>query len=265
MNGVWGDLAVLASEPTNVIEWLGDSSQRRGSGPIPQQLWTTLWHSVTAVAAAVAVAVPLAVVLAHHRKAELLSAWIVNIGRVIPTVAIIGVAVLVSLENGWGFEPWPILFALVAMALPPIYSNTYTAVRGVDAAAVDAARATGYTERSIMGRIELPLASPVILTGIRVAAVQVLATEVIGAFFGGEGLGAYIRQGIGNQDFHQIQAGALLITATAMAVDLALWAVTRLATPAGIRRTAPPPRSAAVRDDSHTALPVQLDGVRSTP
>lgn len=263
MSGVWGDLAVLASEPTNVIEWLGDSSRRQGSGPIPQQLWTTLWHSVTATAVAVAIAVPLAVVLAHHRKAELLSTWIVNIGRVIPTVAIIGVAVLVSLENGWGFEPWPILFALVAMALPPIYANTYTAVRGVDAAAVDAARATGYTERSIMGRVELPLASPVILTGIRVAAVQVLATEVIGAFFGGEGLGAYIRQGIGNQDIHQIQAGALLITATAMAVDLALWTAARLATPAGLRR-ATSPRTGHTGDDDPAVLPVQLDGARSS-
>ncbi len=230
-------LTVLAADPTNLIEWLQSSSERAGSGAIPQQLWTTLWHSVVATLAAIALAVPLALVLAHYRKAELLSTWVVNIGRVIPTVTIIGVVVLVSLRNGYGFEPWPILIALLAMALPPIFANTYTGVRGVDADVVSAARAIGTTERSIMTRIELPLALPVILTGIRVTAVQVVATEVIGAFFGGEGLGAYIRQGIGNNDIYEVQAGALIITGTAMSIDLVLWLLSRALVPTGVRRS----------------------------
>ena len=225
---------VLAADPTNVLQWLGDSSERMGSGPIPEQAWITIWHSLAATVIAIVLAVPLAVWLAHYRKAELLSAWIVNIGRVIPTVTIVAVAVLVSLRNGFGFEPWPILIALVAMALPPIFSNTYTAVRGVDENVVSAARAIGTTERSIMTSIELPLASVVILTGIRVAAVQVVATEVIGAFFGGEGLGAYIRQGLGNRDDYEVQAGALLITGVAMSLDLCLFLLSKLAIPSGV-------------------------------
>ncbi len=233
-----------AAEPTNVVEWLRDPSQRAGTASIPEELWITLRHSLTAMAIAVVIAVPVALVLAHYRKAELLSAWVVNIGRVIPTVSIIGVAVLVSLRNGYGFEPWPILIALVAMALPPIFANTYTAVRGVDENVVDAARAIGTSERSIMGRVELPLASPIILTGIRVASVQVVATEVIGAFFGGEGLGAYIRQGIGNQDIYQVQGGALLITGAAMIVDLALWLLSKVLVPAGVRPSRRPGRPA---------------------
>lgn len=244
--------AVLAADPTNVVQWLQDSSQRQGSGAIPEQLWITLWHSVVATLIAVAIAVPLALVLAHYRKAELLSAWIVNIGRVIPTVTIIGVAVLVSLRNGYGFEPWPILIALVAMALPPIFANTYTAVRGVDEHVVSAARAIGTTEAAIMTRVELPLALPVLLTGIRVASVQVVATEVIGAFFGGEGLGAYIRQGIGNRDIYEVQAGALLITALAMSIDLLLWLFAKAVTPAGVRagrRRAGPGPTATTSDD----------------
>ena len=88
-----------------------------------------------------------------------------------------------------------------------------------------------------MSHIEVPLGLPVILTGIRVAAVQVVATEVIGAFFGGEGLGAYIRQGIGNDDILQIQGGALLITGAAMALDLVFWAATKLLVPTGVRRS----------------------------
>ena len=228
--------SVLAAEPTNVGAWLQDSSQRAGSGAIPPQLWITMWHSLAAIAFAITIAVPLALVLAHYRQAELLSAWVVNIGRVIPTVAIIGVVVLVSLRNGYGFEPWPILIALVAMALPPIFANTYTAVRGVDENVVGAGRAIGTTERSIMSRVELPLALPVILTGIRVAAVQVVATEVIGAFFGGEGLGAYIRQGIGNQDIYEVQAGALIITGAALTVDLVLWLLSKVLVPSSVRK-----------------------------
>ncbi len=225
---------VFAADPTNVFQWLGDSSERMGSGPIPAQAWITIWHSLAATTIAIVLAVPLAAWLAHYRKAELLSAWIVNIGRVIPTVTIVAVAVLVSLRNGFGFEPWPILIALVAMALPPIFANTYTAVRGVDENVVSAARAIGTTERSIMTSIELPLASVVILTGIRVAAVQVVATEVIGAFFGGEGLGAYIRQGLGNRDNLEIQAGALLIISVAMTLDLCLFLASKALIPKGV-------------------------------
>ncbi len=225
---------MLAAGPTNVFQWFGDSSERLGSGAIPDQAWLTIWHSVAATTIAISLAVPLAMWLAHYRKAELLSAWIVNIGRVIPTVTIVAVAVLVSLRNGFGYEPWPILIALVAMALPPIFSNTYTAVRGVDENVVSAARAIGTTERSIMTSVELPLASMVILTGIRVAAVQVVATEVIGAYFGGEGLGAYIRQGLGNNDNYEVQAGAMLITGVAMTFDLCLFLLSKLLIPKGV-------------------------------
>lgn len=247
--------SLLAADPTNVFQWLGDSSERLGSGPIPDQAWITIWHSVAATAIAIVLAVPLAVWLAHYRKAELLSAWIVNIGRVIPTVTIVAVAVLVSLRNGFGFEPWPILIALVAMALPPIFSNTYTAVRGVDENVVSAARAIGTTERSIMTNIELPLASMVIVTGIRVAAVQVVATEVIGAFFGGEGLGAYIRQGLGNRDDYEVQAGALLITAVAMTLDLCLFLLSKVFIPKGVGTVKRSPRNGTGAEPQRSGSP----------
>ena len=244
---------LLAADPTNVFQWLGDSSQRLGSGAIPDQAWITLRHSIIATAIAVLIAVPLASLLAHYRKAELLSTWIVNIGRVIPTVTIVGVAVLVSLRNGFGFEPYPIIIALVAMALPPIFSNTYTAVRGVDENVVSAARAIGTTETSILTRVELPLALPVMLTGIRVAAVQVVATEVIGAFFGGEGLGAYIRQGLGNRDDYEVQAGALLITGVAMTIDLSLFLLSKVLIPTGVRKIRRTPQDEI--DEANQARP----------
>ncbi|MCU1353335.1 MAG: proW [Acidimicrobiales bacterium] len=228
---------LVPAEPTNVFEWFQQRSLRASTGPIPDQMWLTLWHSLAAVAIAVAVAVPLAVVLAHYRRAEALSAAVVNLGRVIPTTAIVGVAVLVSLRNGFGYEPWPIISALVLLGLPPIFANTYTAVRGVDPDAVGAARAMGFTERRIMRAIELPLGAAVILTGIRVALVQLVATEAIGSYFGGEGLGAYVRQGFATGSIYQIQAGALLVAGLATACDFVLWVATRpFAQPGSARR-----------------------------
>ena len=117
--------------------------------------------------------------LAHFGRGELSVTWIVTASRAIPTFAIAGLLVPISLRNGWGFEPWPIFIALLLLALPPIYLNTYTAVRDVDRAAVDAARAMGFTERSVLLRVELALATSVILAGIRVAACTVVATEPI--------------------------------------------------------------------------------------
>ncbi|MDQ6696495.1 MAG: ABC transporter permease [Actinomycetota bacterium] len=227
---------LAASPPTNVVQWFTKRSFRTRSGAIPSQVWLTVWHSGAALLLAVCIAVPLAVVLAHHRRGELIAGWVVNTGRAIPTVAILGVAVIVSLREGLGFEPWPIILSLVLLALPPLFANTYTAVRGVDPSAVDAARAVGLSERAIMARIELPLALPVLFVGLRTAAVQVVATEPIAALFGAEGLGAYIRQGLGNNDLYQIQAGALMVTGVAIVADLLLWLVSRTVIPAPVRR-----------------------------
>ncbi len=224
------------SPPTNVIEWFTKQSFRTRSGAIPHQVWLTVWHSTAALVLAVLIAVPLAVVLAHHRRGELVAGWVVNTGRAIPTVAILGVAVIVSLRAGFGFEPWPIILSLVLLALPPLFANTYTAVRGVDPSAVDAARAVGLSEWAIMARIELPLGLPVLFVGLRTAAVQVVATEPIAALFGAEGLGAYIRQGLGNNDLYQIQAGALMVTGVAIVADLSLWLISRTIIPAPVRR-----------------------------
>lgn len=225
-----------ATPPKNVVEWFTKTTFRTRSGAIPHQVWLTVWHSVAALLLAVVIAVPIAVLLAHYRRGELVAGWVVNTGRAIPTVAILGIAVIVSLRQGFGFEPWPIILSLVLLALPPLFANTYTAVRGVDASAVDAARAVGLSELEVMARIELPLALPVLFVGLRTAAVQVVATEPIAALFGAEGLGAYIRQGLGNNDLYQIQAGALMVTGVAIVADLSLWLVSRAVIPAPVRR-----------------------------
>jgi osmoprotectant transport system permease protein len=124
---------------------------------------------------------------------------------------------------------------LLLLALPPIFLNTYTAVREAEPAAVDAARAIGLTERAILLRVEMALGAGVVLAGMRVAAVQVVATEPIRAFLGGDGLGRYVRDGLGQNNDGLLIAGALLIAASAATTGLAFGALERTL-PAGLRR-----------------------------
>lgn len=225
-------------EPTNVIEWFTHLDDRAGSGPISEQAWLTIWHSALALGLVVLLAVPLAVLLAHHRKGELAASWTINVGRAVPTITVVGVLVIISLRNGFGLEPWPIVIALVLLGLPPAFTNTYAAVRGVDPSAVGAARAMGLTHRQVMQHVELPLALPVILAGVRTAAVQIIATEPLAAFFGAEGLGAYLRAGLSRRDFVTVQGGALLVAGVAIATEVSLMAAGRLLLPKGIRLNA---------------------------
>lgn len=241
--------ALLGDEPSNVIDWFRDTASRTNDGAIGSELWTTVWHGALALAAVLLVALPLAAVLAHFRRGELAAAFAVSIGRAIPTVTVVGVAVIVSLRNGFGLEPWPIVIALFLLGLPPVFANAYAAVSNVDPDPVSAARAMGSTHAQVLWRVELPLALPVVLAGVRTAAVQILATEPLGAFFGGEGLGRYLRQGLATHDAYQVQAGALLVTSVAIAAELSIVLVARLLVPAGIRRTASPRTSRRRRRD----------------
>lgn len=225
--------------PSNVIEWFTDLESRDSSAPIPEQLWLTVWHSAVAVLVVIVLAVPLAVVLAHHRRGELAASWVINIGRAVPTITIVGVLVIVSLRNGFGLVPWPIIIALVLLGLPPAFTNTYAAIRGVEPSAVSAAQAMGFNHTQVMLRVELPLALPVIFAGVRTAAVQIVATEPLAAFFGAEGLGAYLRSGLSTQDLPEVQAGAVLVAGVAIAVELGLILAGRLALPRGVRLSAP--------------------------
>lgn len=225
-----------ARRDIGLAEWLFDTGTWTGAGGVLASLTDTLVLCAAVVGVAVVLAVPTAALLAHRRRAELASSWLVSFSRAVPTFAIAGLLVPISLRAGWGFEPWPIFIALLLMALPPMFLNTYTGVKGVEPGAVDAARAMGFSERSILFRVELALSAAVIFTGIRVAAVQVVATEPIRAFLGGDGLGRYVRDGLGQNNDTLVLGGAILVAALAGATALALGAVERFAMPAGVRR-----------------------------
>jgi osmoprotectant transport system permease protein len=221
-----------------VFEWLFDSNSWTGTNGILVSLADTVTLCVIVVVVAIITMVPLASWLAHTRRGEVSVSWLVTLSRAIPTFAVAGLLVPISLRSGWGFEPWPIFIALLLLALPPIFLNTYTAIQQVDPGAVDAARAMGYTEADVLFRVELALATSVILAGVRVAAVTVVATEPIRAFLGGDGLGRYLRDGLGQNNDGLVIAGAILVAGLAGVTALLFRSVERFALPDGVRRLA---------------------------
>ena len=217
-------------------DWFSDPDTWWGASGILASLLDTVVLCAIVTVVATIVSVPVAAVLAHGRKAELSTTWLVSISRAVPTFAIAALLLPWSLRSGWGFEPWPIFIALLLLALVPIYLTTYTAITQVDRAAVDAARAIGATESGILWRTELGLGSSTVLAGIRVAAIQVVATEPIRAFLGGDGLGRFVRDGFGQNNTTLVVGGIILIGSLAAVTGLLFLAAERLLLPAGITR-----------------------------
>ena len=220
------------------FEWFFDADTWTGSGGIFESLAETAVLCAAVTVVAVVLAVPAAAVLAHLGKAELSTTWAVSISRAVPTFAIAALLVPWSLRRGWGFEPWPIFIALLLLAVVPIYLNTYTAVRQVPRESVEAARALGYAERRVLGRVELALGASLIFAGVRVAAIQVVATEPIRAFLGGDGLGRYVRDGFGQHNNTLVIGGIVLIGGLAALTGMVFVAVERVTLPIGVRRLA---------------------------
>lgn len=230
---------------TDVVSWLTEPQRWHAGSPssIPYRVVEHVVISVIATVIAIAVALPPALVLAHRQRLELLASSIVNIGRAVPSFGLIVVFWLIATRTDWiGVAHAPLIGALVALALPPVFTNTYTAIREVDPAVVEAARGMGYTERHVLSRVELPIASPVVLAGVRLAFVQVIATTAIGAIVtNGGGLGRFIVDGfaIGRAGWPAVIAGALLLGVLTVAADGTMHLLERRLVPAGVRIDSP--------------------------
>jgi osmoprotectant transport system permease protein len=207
-------------------DYLGTDAAWNGRNGLPSLLWAHLKLSLASILIAGAVALPPAVILGHVKRGALLAVSIVNIGRAVPSFAIVALLLPFSLRWGFGLGFWPTLVAMVLLAIPPIFTNTYTGVRDVPADAVDAARGMGMRPGELLRRVEVPVALPLILTGMRVAAVQVVATATLGALVGYQCLGTPIVAGFQKSDKGALLAAALLVIAVALLLD-ALFAVTQ--------------------------------------
>jgi osmoprotectant transport system permease protein len=154
---------------------------------ILHKTWEHLLLSSAALAIALVISLPIGIWLGHRHRGSFLAVNVANLGRALPSLAVIAVGFVFI---GVGF--WSVAIALVVLAIPPILTNAYVAVDAVQTDAVEAARGMGMTDRQIITRIELPLALPLIFAGIRTATVFVVATATIAAVAGGGGLGDII-------------------------------------------------------------------------
>lgn len=199
---------------------------------ILEKTWEHLVLSAAALAIAVGIALPLGVWLGHLHRGSFVAVNLANLGRALPSLAVIAVGFVFL---GVGF--WSVALALVVLALPPILTNAYVAVDGVQTESVEAARGMGMTGWQIVTRVELPLALPLIFAGIRTATVFVVATATIAAVAGGGGLGDVIV----NQAAYGLEGvvgAAICVSVLALVADGALGLVQRLLTPRGLRAEA---------------------------
>ncbi|MEU8584388.1 ABC transporter permease [Streptomyces abikoensis] len=213
-------------------DWLTTAAHWSGTDGVWHRLGEHLFLTTVCLLIACAVALPVAVLLGHLGKGGALAVNLSNVGRAVPTFAVL---VLLLLSPLGTHGSWPTIIALVLFAIPPVLTNAYVGMRGVDRDMVEAARGMGMTGGQVMARVELPLAFPLIVTGVRSAAVQVVATTTLAALPGGGGLGRVITAGFRLTDTAQVVAGALLVAVLALLVEGAFVLLQRRLDPLRVR------------------------------
>lgn len=218
-----------------VVAWFRDSDHWHGPGGVPTLLGQHALLTLVSMLLAAAVGLPVALWLGHRGRGGTFAVNLSNIGRAIPIVAMLSLLSLGVFGTGalgpFGRSGLATLVTLALFALPPIVTNTYTGLREVDADVVEAARGMGMAELDVLRRVELPLAMPMILSGLRLAVVQVWATATIAALVAGPGLGRIIIHGYDSFQTAEVVAGALIVAVVALALELVLARVQKLVDP----------------------------------
>jgi osmoprotectant transport system permease protein len=220
------------------VRFLTDPANWDGPNGIPTRLVEHLELSIAALVIAALIALPVGLAVGHRRRGQGVAVGVATVGRAIPSFALMGLVLppLQALDPANGFTTYPTLFAMAALAIPPILVNALTGVAEVDQELVEAARGMGFREAELLRRIEVPLALPVILGGLRSATVQVIATTTLGAILAYGGLGRYIVDGIAQNDDGMLYAGVVLVAALAIAGEGLLALLQRLAMHRRMRR-----------------------------
>ncbi|MEU8892723.1 ABC transporter permease [Streptomyces sp. NPDC048442] len=201
---------------TAAWDWLSSAGHWNGDGGIWSRLGEHLFLTVVCLLLSCLIALPVALVLGHLGKGGALAVNISNVGRAVPTFAVLVLLLLTPIGTK---GEWPTIIALVLFAVPPLLTNAYVGMRGVDQDTVRAARGMGMTGRQLLFHVELPLALPLIMTGVRIAAVQLVATATLAALAGGGGLGRIITAGFNLASTPQVVAGAFLVAVFALLVE----------------------------------------------
>ncbi|MFE5401174.1 ABC transporter permease [Streptomyces sp. NPDC004596] len=220
----------------NVLDFahafFGDPAHWHGQDGIPTRVGEHILYCLEAVGVAAAIGLPVGLVTGHHGRGGNALASIATAARALPTFGL-----LVLMFTWFGFGLLPVMIPLVALAVPPILVTSYEAVRSVDPPPVDAARGMGMAEARILFQVELPVALPLILSGLRTAAIQVVSTATIAAYVSFGGLGRYIIDGLAQRDYEKVVGGATLVVGMALATLGVFWGVSRIAVSPGVRRS----------------------------
>jgi osmoprotectant transport system permease protein len=212
-----------------VIAWLTDQAQWSGPDGIPVRTLQHLWYSLLATAIAAAIALPIGVYIGHTGRGAVFAVNLTNLGRAIPSLGII-----ILMFTVFGFGVAPVLITLFALAIPPIVTNSYIGVRSVDPDVRQAAEGMGMRGRQVLWQVELPMAMPLIMAGIRTSAVQVVATATLAAFVGLGGLGRYLIDGLAQRDLAEVVGGAILVAVLSLLTELVLGRVQTMVVSKGL-------------------------------
>jgi len=214
-------------------DWLKVPAQWHGSGGIPVRILEQLYYTGLSLLIAALIAIPLGILIGHTGRGAVLVVNLANAWRAIPTL---GLLTLLAVTLGFSALAW--LIPLVVLGIPPILVNTYEGIAGVEPELKDAARGMGMTSWQQVRKVEVPVAMPLIVLGLRTGAIFVVATATIAAYIGLGGLGRYIIDGLATDNYGEVAGGALFVVLLALAVQAIFVGVRRLAVPAGLRQQA---------------------------
>jgi osmoprotectant transport system permease protein len=220
-----------------IIAWFANPAHWQGQAGVPTRVAEHLLLTGASLLIAILVALPMGLAVGHTGRGASLAVNLANLGRALPTLATMGIVLplTVAIDPQFGFKILPALIALIVLAIPPVLVNAYAGVNGVDRDIVEAGRGMGMQPLELLVRVEVPIAFPVILGGIRSAASQIIATATLAAVFGGPGIGRYLVEGTAQNDYPMIFAGVVLVAVLSLATELA-FAVLQLAlTSPGLR------------------------------
>jgi osmoprotectant transport system permease protein len=214
-----------------LIEFLSDPTHWQGVEGIPNRIYEHIQISGLSVLIASLLALPVGLYIGHTRRFSFIAISVGNLGRALPSFGVLALVFPFTLHHLPGIGFYPSLIAMTMLAIPPILTNTFIGIQGVDADTIEAARGVGMNERQILSRVEIPLAAPLIVAGLRTAAVSVVATATLAAIVAWGGLGRFIIDGFAQGDDAKLLTGALLVALVAITTELAFGFLQRAVDP----------------------------------
>jgi osmoprotectant transport system permease protein len=213
------------------IAWLTAPERYEGTSSLPVRIGEHLFFTFVAVLIAAAIAIPLGYLIGHTGKGREIAVGVSGAARALPSF---GLILLLVLLIGVTQKPLAAFIAFVLLAIPSILAGAYSGLEAIDRRIIDSARAVGMTEWQILWKVEVPLGLPLLIGGIRSAALQVVATVTLAAYIGLGGIGLYIISGLALRKFDQMLGAAIVVVTLALVIDALFALLQRLITPRGV-------------------------------